>query len=82
MNAEAVAKKIAEIFEETDAYEVSEVCVEVADVESITAVLKRRGYDVKTEKRYGDSKRTKVARYALTVRRGGQKTDNSGGVAS
>lgn len=61
MRADAVARKIAEIFEETDAVELSEVTVGVTDAKSISAALKRLGFEVRSQ--------TKATGYALTVSR-------------
>jgi len=67
--ADGIAKKIAEIFEETNADQVSELAVNVGDEEQIMAAMKRLGFDVYSEQRFADVKRTKIARYVLTVRR-------------
>jgi len=44
VNADKIAKKIAEIFEESDADPISELSVGVRDAEPIAAALKRWGW--------------------------------------
>jgi hypothetical protein len=73
MNWDKVAKKIAQIFEETDADQISELSVAVNDAEPIAAALKRLGLDVsKSEPRFADVERKNLVRYALTITRGAQ----------
>jgi hypothetical protein len=80
MKADAIAKKIAKIFEETNADEVSELSVGVNEAEPIAGALKQLGFDVTMEQRFADAARTKITRYVLTVHRAtwsGAKADKT-----
>ncbi|HMC20387.1 MAG TPA: hypothetical protein VKL19_00945 [Thermoanaerobaculia bacterium] len=67
MNPAKAAKKIAEIFEETDADEISELSVPPDVAEPLADALRQFGFTVTMERRFSDVERTKVARYALRV---------------
>ena len=62
MKADAVARKIAEIFEETDSSELMEISVVVSDAMAIAEALKRLDFEVKSEQRANGHKLTVIRR--------------------